>query len=257
MGGPDAVPPAGVGVISTGVVIILGIETATPQVGCAVGGHEGALASLHVARGKRHGEILAPAIEFVCRQAQIDLQEVSAIAVDVGPGLFTGLRVGVVTAKALATALRIPLIGLTSLDLLAYPERRSARLIAAVVDARRGEVFWALYRQVPGGVQRLTDYAVSPPAEVASELMARGSETLAVGDGARRYAGILGEVSSVELGGVGTAYPSASVLVELAQPLGVREEFVHPSSLAPLYLRKADARINWRQRDEVKAGRRR
>ena len=83
MGGPDAVPPAGVGVISTGVVIILGIETATPQVGCALGGQEGALASFHLARGKRHGEILAPAIDFVCRQAQIDLQEVSAIAVDV------------------------------------------------------------------------------------------------------------------------------------------------------------------------------
>jgi tRNA threonylcarbamoyladenosine biosynthesis protein TsaB len=238
-------------------VIILGIETATPQVGCALGGQEGVLASFHAARGRRHGEILAPAIEFACRQAQIDLRDASAVAVDVGPGLFTGLRVGVVTAKVLATALRIPLIGLTSLDLLAYPERRSARLIAAVVDARRGEVFWALYRQVPGGVQRLTEYAVSPPAEVASELMARGTETLAVGDGARRYGSVLGEVSDVELGGVGTVYPSASVLVELAQPLGLREEFVHPSSLAPLYLRKADARINWQERDGVTTGGRR
>ncbi|HSS08967.1 MAG TPA: tRNA (adenosine(37)-N6)-threonylcarbamoyltransferase complex dimerization subunit type 1 TsaB, partial [Acidimicrobiales bacterium] len=168
---------------------------------------------------------------------------------DIGPGLFTGLRVGVATAKALATALRIPLIGLTSLDLLAYPERQSGRLIAAMVDARRGEVFWALYRHVPGGVQRLTDYAVTPPADVASELMARGAETLAVGDGARRYAKVLDEVSHIEVGGVGSMYPSASVLVELAQPLGLREEFVHPSELAPLYLRKADTRINWEQRD--------
>jgi tRNA threonylcarbamoyladenosine biosynthesis protein TsaB len=238
-------------------VIILGIETATPQVGCALGGQEGTLASFHAARGRRHAEILAPAIEFVRRQAQVELDEVSAVAVDVGPGLFTGLRVGVATAKALATALRIPLIGLTSLDLLAYPERRSGRLIAAMVDARRGEVFWALYRQVPGGVQRLTDYAVTAPGEVASELMARGTETLALGDGARRYAQVLGEVSSVEVGGVGSAYPSASVLVELAQPLGLREEFVHPSELAPLYLRKADTRINWQQRDGLATGGRR
>jgi tRNA threonylcarbamoyladenosine biosynthesis protein TsaB len=230
-------------------VIILGIETATLGVGCALGGQEGTLASFHAARGRRHAEILAPAIDFVCRQAQIDLDEVSAVAVDIGPGLFTSLRVGIATAKALATALRIPLIGLTSLDLLAYPERRSGRLIAAMVDARRGEVFWALYRQVPGGIQRLTDYAVTAPAEVACELMARGAETLAVGDGARRYADVLDEVSHIEVGGVGSVYPSASVLVELAQPLGLREEFVHPSELEPLYLRKADARINWEQRD--------
>ena len=90
MGGPCAVAGAGVPAISTGIVIILGIETATPQVGCALGGHEGALASFHVARGKRHGEILAPAIEFVCRQAQIDLHDVSAIAVDVGRNVVDG-----------------------------------------------------------------------------------------------------------------------------------------------------------------------
>jgi tRNA threonylcarbamoyladenosine biosynthesis protein TsaB len=234
-------------------VIILGIDTATTQVGCAVGGYEGVLGSFHAARGRWHAETLAPAIEFVCRRARIRLDEVSAVAVDVGPGLFTGLRVGMATAKAIASALRIPMIGMSSLDLLAYPERRSDRLIASVIDARRDEVFWALYRQVPGGLQRLTDYAVSPPNEVACELMARNTECLAIGDGALRYAGVLSEVDHLELGGTGSAYPSASVLVELAHPLALREEFVQPGELAPLYLRKADVRINWATRQAAGA----
>ena len=135
-------------------MIILGIETATTQVGCAIGGVEGVLASFNANRGRRHAETLAPAIEFVCKQARVELQEISAVAVDIGPGLFTGLRVGIATAKAMAQALRVPMIGLSSLDLLAFPVRYSNRLIVPVIDARRGEVFTAFYRQVPGGVQR-------------------------------------------------------------------------------------------------------
>ena len=110
-------------------MLILGIETATTQVGCAIGGHEGVLASFHSAKGRRHVEILMPAVEFMCRQAQIDLSEISVVAVDVGPGLFSGLRVGVAAAKALAQALRVPAIGVSSLDLLAFPVRYSLSLI--------------------------------------------------------------------------------------------------------------------------------
>ena len=229
-------------------MLILGIETATTQVGCAIGGHEGVLASFHAARGQRHAETLAPAIEFTRRHARIEFEELGAIAVDIGPGLFTGLRVGVATAKALAQSLRVPMIGVSSLDLLAFPVRHTRRLIVAVVDARRGEVFYACYRQVPGGVQRLTEPTVASPADLASELLASGEETLAVGDGALRYAEVLEKVSHVELGSPGTAYPSADALVELAHPRAIREEFVQPWEIEPLYLRKADAEINWERR---------
>jgi tRNA threonylcarbamoyladenosine biosynthesis protein TsaB len=232
-------------------VIVLGIDTATPQVGCALGDHEGTVASFQLARGRRHAETLVPAIDYLCRRSAIDLSAVGAIAVDIGPGLFTGLRVGVATGKALATALRIPMVGLVSLDLLAYPHRRLAsdRLIAAVIDARRGEVFWAWYRAVPGGVHRITDYRVSSPEVLASEILSRKEDTLAVGDGARRYRECLAGVDHVEVGEPGDAFPSAAVLVELAHPLAVREEFVTPGELAPLYLRQADVRINWDERD--------
>jgi tRNA threonylcarbamoyladenosine biosynthesis protein TsaB len=237
-------------------VIVLGIETATQQVGCALGGHEGVLASFHATRGRRHAETLTPAIAFICEQAQVELREVGAVAVDVGPGLFTGLRVGVATAKALAQALRAPMIGLSSLDLLAYPQRGTRRLIAAVVDARRGEVFSAFYRKVPGGVQRVTEPTVARPEEVAADLEARGEDCLLVGDGAVRYAALFADVSRAEAASVGTAYPSAAALVELAQPRALREEFVQPWEVQPLYLRAADADPEWDRRLQHKGGRR-
>lgn len=227
-------------------VIILGIETATQQVGCAIGGVEGVFAEFHATRGRKHAETLVPAIEFCAAQSGIDLHSVSVVAVDIGPGLFTGLRVGVATAKSMAQALRVPMIGLSSLDLLAHQVRHSQRLIAAVVDARRGEVFWALYRHVPGGVQRLEDYRVSSAEELAAELLARREEALLVGDGALRYADVFDEdLGFVELGTVANAYPSAGDLVELAHPRALREDFVQPWEIEPLYLRKADAEINW------------
>jgi tRNA threonylcarbamoyladenosine biosynthesis protein TsaB len=226
-------------------MLILGIETATIQVGCALGGHEGVLACFHAARGRRHVETLAPSIEFMCRQAQVDLSDISAIAVDIGPGLFSGLRVGVSAAKAFAQALRVPTIGISSLDLLAFPVRYTDRLIVPVIDARRGELFYAFYRQVPGGAQRLSPYQVGTPDDLASELLARGEDCLVVGDGALRYPAILTEVSGAEAGGATSAFPSAASLVELAHPQALREEFVQPWELEPLYLRKSDAEINW------------
>lgn len=235
-------------------MLILGIETATQQVGCAIGGHEGVLGSFHVAKGRRHAETLVPGIDFVRRQVRIELREVSAIAVDVGPGLFTGLRVGVATGKAMAQALRVPMIGVPSLDLLAFPVRHTSRVIAAVIDARRDEVFYALYRQVPGGVQRLTDYVVGSPDDLASDLQASGREYLLVGDGAIRYRAQLERAGRVEFAGTAHAYPSAEALVQLAHPRALREEFVQPSELAPMYLRKADAEINWEQRPVAETG---
>lgn len=226
-------------------MIILGIETASVQVGCAIGGHEGVLASFTAAHRRRHAETLAPAIEFISGAAQIPLADVRAVAVDVGPGLFTGLRVGIATAKALAFGLRVPMIGLSSLDLLAYPHRRSNRLVVAALDARRGEVFCALYRQVPGGVQRLGPYRVCSPDLLASELQAGGEETLIVGDGALRYADVFASIQHAELGTVGDQYPSPAALVELAHPRALREEFVPPSDLRALYLRKPDADEAW------------
>jgi tRNA threonylcarbamoyladenosine biosynthesis protein TsaB len=230
-------------------VLILGIESATAQVGCAIGGHEGVLASAHSTRAKRHAEILTPQIDFVRRQARIELNEISVVAIDVGPGLFTGLRVGIASGMAIAHALGVPMIGVVSLDLLAFPVRFTSRLVVAAIDARRGELFHAFYRTVPGGMQRMTDYAVSTPDDLASEILAHSEECLMVGDGALRYHEVFDGLRKVEIADHGFAYPGATALVQLAHAQALREQFVKPWEIQPLYLRKPDVDINWTTRE--------
>lgn len=230
-------------------MLILGIETATNQVSVAIGGHEGVLALFEVCRGRRHAETLAPAIEFVCRQAQIEMSEISVLAVDIGPGLFTGMRVGLASAKAIAQALRLPMIGISSLDLLAFPLRHSGRAVAAVIDARKGEVFWALYRPVPGGVQRIGQPMVGSPDDLVADLMASGHELLCVGDGALRYRDQLATIVRCEVADQFLSNPSAAPLVQLAHAKALREEWVNPWEVQPMYLRPPDAQINWSIRE--------
>ncbi|MGH9301240.1 MAG: tRNA (adenosine(37)-N6)-threonylcarbamoyltransferase complex dimerization subunit type 1 TsaB [Acidimicrobiales bacterium] len=236
-------------------MLILGIDTATAQVGVAIGDHDGCRASFSSATGMRHAEALVPALQFTCAQAGIALSEIKVVAVDTGPGLFTGLRVGVATAKAVAQALHAPMIGLSSLDLLAFSVRHSHREIVPVIDARRGEVFFSRYRHTQGGIQRLAGPNVCRPEELANDLRAGHGEVLAVGDGALRYASILAIDSRIEIGSVFAGHPSAVCLVELAHPRALREEFVTPLQIEPTYLRKPDAEINWQTRDAAPGGR--
>ncbi len=228
-------------------MLILGIETATEQVGVAIGGHEGVIATFEVARGRRHAEILTPAIEFVCRQADIDISEIGCIAVDVGPGLFTGMRVGLATAKALALALRVPVIPITSLDLLAFPCRHTDRVVVPVIDARKAEVFWAMYRQVPGGVQQVSAPTVGPVDDLVADLLARSQDVLCVGDGAQRYRDEIMEGYRCEISA--PVHPSAAALVQLAHAKALREEWVRSDEIEPVYLRAPDAQINWATRE--------
>jgi tRNA threonylcarbamoyladenosine biosynthesis protein TsaB len=232
-------------------MLILGIETATIQAGCAIGGHEGVLAMAQSAKGRRHAETLAPAIQFICQQADITLDEISVVAVDIGPGLFTGLRVGVATAKALAHAIGVPMIGVASLDLLAFPLRFSPKLVVAAIDARRGELYYSFYRQVPGGIQRLGDHRIATPDDLASELSASSEEILLVGDGAHRYQETFANMDKVELADSGLNHPSASSLVHLAHARALREQFERAAEIDPIYLRKPDAEINWAVRERA------
>ena len=224
-------------------MLILGIETATQQVSVALGGHEGVIGLVEIARGRRHAETLVPAIDFLCSQADIGLDEIGLVAVDIGPGLFTGMRVGLATAKALAQALRVPMIGIPSLDLLAFPHRRSDRVVVPVVDARKGEVFYAMYRQVPGGLQQVAPPRAAPVDELVADLLARSQETLCVGDGALRYRNEIREGYHCEF--ADEAHPSAAPLVQLAHARALREEWSNPAEIHPLYLRPPDAEINW------------
>lgn len=230
-------------------MLILGIETATEQVSVAIGGHEGVLGLFEVCRGRRHAETLIPAIQFVCKQADVELSEISVIAVDVGPGLFTGMRVGLATGKALAQALRVPMIGMSSLDLLAFPLRHSVRTVAAVIDARKGELFYAFYRPVPGGLQRVLEPRCGRVDDLIGDVMARGDDVVCVGEGALRYREQIEADVRCDFAEQFLSRPSAAPLVTLAHARALREEWVNTWEIQPLYLRLPDAQINWRTRD--------
>ena len=146
------------------------------------------------------------------------------------------------------------MIGVPSLDLLAFPMRFTNKLIVTVMDARRGEVFSACYRTVPGGVQRVREFHVGTPDELANELMAAGEDLLLVGDGALRYRDSFRGLGKVELADHGFAFPTASSLVQLAHAQALREQFVQPNEIRPLYLRLPDVDIGWTTRDGRTSG---
>lgn len=226
-------------------MLILGIESATTRVGCALGGHEGVIASACSARPRRHAESLAPQIRFVTDSAGVSVRDVSAVAVDVGPGLYTGLRVGIATALAIAHTLRVPVVPIRSLDLVAFSMAHCDRTIVAVLDARRGEVFHATYRPVPGGVQLIAGPGVCAPESLRADLIADPGPVVLVGDGATVYSSSFAGVSGVEIADEGKAHPSPESLVLLAHAQALREEFVPADRVRPVYLRKPDAEARW------------
>lgn len=229
-------------------MIVVGIDTSTAQVSVAIGTEREVLGRIQVA-GRARQEVVTPALRRLLDWTGVDLGHVGGFAVGVGPGLFTGLRVGVETAKTLAQVVKAPIVGLVSLDVLAYAVRFTPRAIVSVIDARRGEVFWARYRQVPGGVMRETPYAVARPEALGAELMAAPEEMLLVGDGAMLYREALEELGAhAEFASAASAHPDAAQLVELAVPRFLREEHDRLFDVVPMYLRKSDAEIAWDQR---------
>lgn len=248
---------------------LLAIESATNLVGAAVLTDAGAAAERSHQGGRQHAELLAPAIEEVCGVSGLTVDDIGVIAVDVGPGLFTGLRVGVSTAKALAQGLGIGVLAASSLDILAagaaaLAGAHGAATLVVVVDGRRGEVFTARYR-FDGAVvdsDQVLDPApacVSPPALVTpdvltqtlTELDAGPAEPLViVGDGAVRYVHLLSAVRGGDLDlAERVSSPSPLTLARLARHrLEAGAEPLSPAEVVPDYRRQADARINWEQR---------
>jgi tRNA threonylcarbamoyl adenosine modification protein YeaZ len=211
-------------------VLLLALDTSTPAVTAAL--HDGTrvVAESTVVDARRHGELLAPRIAAVLAQVGAQPGDLTVVAAGVGPGPFTGLRVGVVTALTLGAALGIPVHGICSLDALAWAtqaERAAeqagvAGRFVVVTDARRREVYWAAYAD---GRTREAPATVDRPADV----MALHGSLPFVGPGA-------------ELCDVAVARPttlSAAALAEVvAHRLAHGGELLEPR---PLYLRRPDA----------------
>lgn len=234
-------------------MLVLGLETSTQRSSVALVDEGGVVASVSLGVPRRHGEFVAPAIRFCLDQAGVQLDGVHGVAVGLGPGLYTGLRVGIATAQSLAAARHLPVVGLSGLDVLAFRERYVRRLICAALDARRGELFWAFYRSAPGGVQRLGEIELGTADRLAAEIEEQAEECLIVGDGGLGAAEQLRAVGA-EVAGPDNAWPDASELAELAVPRFIREETQTAIELQPIYLRQADARIGWQERGRLRGG---
>jgi tRNA threonylcarbamoyladenosine biosynthesis protein TsaB len=230
-------------------VLLLAVDTSTRRVGVALGSQRGVIASIElggtaVDGPPRHAEALAPAIEHLMRTTDLSLRQLSAVAVAIGPGMFTGLRVGVTTAKVIAQALRIPVIPIASLDLVAYPLRHaSGRVVLPTLDARRNELYYARYLPVPGGLQRDSEYELATPEDLLAEIDARGESVVLAGDGALRFREQFERNDLCELAGPSFAAPSLSAMVELGSGRFEREEFASAADVVPMYLRRSDAEI--------------
>jgi tRNA threonylcarbamoyladenosine biosynthesis protein TsaB len=247
-------------------VIVLALESATDLVGAAVLGEVAPGSAVTETGGRRHAEALAPALQQVCRDAGVPLAALDVIAVDVGPGLFTGLRVGVATAKALAQGLGIGVVGIESLNILAaaamcqWPAGSPCQVVA-VVDARRSEVFAARYRfdgTTPSAWDPANDQvspaARSDPQALVDELArAADGPMVLVGNGVARYQALFDQLAPAEpLPGPRLLAPPPETLARLARLRlqgGARAS--DPVDVLPHYLREADATINWEQRVPV------
>lgn len=230
-------------------MLVLGIETSTPHTTVAVGNEQGMIAASLVTGRQANHEVVTPNIMHLLRWSEIPISSLAGVAVGLGPGLFTGMRVGIATAKTLAQVLHVPIAGLASLDVVAFAMRYARRAICAVIDAKRGEVFYAFYRPVPGGITRETEFQVGSPAALTAELEARPEDTLLVGNGALVYRRELEAAGShVEFASPAYAFPAATALVELAIPRFQREEFDRVYDVNPYYVRKSDAEIAWDKR---------
>jgi tRNA threonylcarbamoyladenosine biosynthesis protein TsaB len=233
-------------------MLVLGVESSTARSSVALVDQSGVVASASLGVSRRHGEFLAPAIRFCLEHAGLDVDDIHGIAVGVGPGLFTGLRVGIATVQTFAAARNLPVVGLPSLDVLAFAVRHTRRLLCAAIDARRGELYWAFYRPLPGGVQRVGELKLGRAARLAAEIESLGEPCLLVGDATLVYGTELSR--GAELAGPDVASPEATNLAVLAHPRFIREETERPEQLRPIYLRQPDASIGWQTRGHLHGG---
>ncbi|WP_254813208.1 tRNA (adenosine(37)-N6)-threonylcarbamoyltransferase complex dimerization subunit type 1 TsaB [Streptomyces cavourensis] len=206
------------------------MDTATPAVTVALHDGTSVIASFGQVDARRHGELLLPAVDRVLAGAGVKLDAVTDVVVGVGPGPYTGLRVGLVTAATFGSALAVPVHGICTLDGLAYAAGREGGVegpFAVATDARRKEVYWARYED---SRTRTGEPAVDRPADIARAL----AGLPVVGAGAALYPEAFPDARGPE-------HVAAGALAALAaERLAAGQELLEPQ---PLYLRRPDAQV--------------
>ncbi len=218
--------------------LTLAVTSSTGVMGVALGRTAADAIEVEVPTDRRHAEEMSPRLQEVLDRGNTTLQDIERLAIDVGPGRFTGLRVGLATVRALAFALDVPVVGMSSLAVLAAGvaldnAERSAGPITAVIDARRAEVFQQTF--VDG--EPITEPQVGTPEDLA-----RTAQGLVVGDGVDRYSEHYQAVGGLVI--AADRNPRAAAMLALAGPA----TGIPGTEIQPLYLRDPDAKPNIKTR---------
>ncbi len=222
---------------------ILAIETATPASSVAIGVDGDLAASAVNVNRQGHVGFLIPAIDFCFGQTGWEPRDIDIVAVDIGPGPYTGLRVGIATAQAFAAAIGAPLVTVSSLTVIAVRAATGRRRIWPIIDMRRGQFAVAPFRPLPGGVAPDGTPEVIKPDDFRALLEAEGSDSLVVGDWESMPESTWTGLHRVRKGL--PRYPSAVTTLEIAAMDAARGKTADVGDVRPLYMREADVQINW------------
>lgn len=197
-----------------------------------------------------HTSRLMPAIDRILKDASLTIKDLDGIAVSLGPGSFTGLRIGIATAKGLAQGLNIPVVGIPTLDGLAFNLSHCKDLVCPILDARKGEVYCALYKNG----KRLTKYIACEPNRLLEDLRSwildPRSQIVFLGDGIEVY----GDLIKKRLGKKAVfapksrRLPNASSIAELGLKKLRRGKKSELLTLKPIYIRPSEAELKWKEK---------
>ncbi len=223
--------------------IILSLENSGMCGSIALSASNVCIAEYSLTTTKTHSKRLLSSIEFILHEATLDWPEIDAIAVSLGPGSFTGLRIGLATAKGIAMATGKKLIGISSLDALAFQLQHSAKLICPAIDARKKQVYAAIYRHSGPNLQRLTPPMAIEPLELAAQIQ---ESVIFIGDGGVLYKEILQDTlgEMVTFADPSTYFPRAAAIGSLALIKWHNKDFLDPAIAVPTYVRPSDAEIS-------------
>jgi tRNA threonylcarbamoyladenosine biosynthesis protein TsaB len=191
--------------------------------------------------GLNHSEVLLPAIDQACLQTRIKITEIDLFACTLGPGSFTGLRIGVSTLKGLMLATGKPACGVSTLAAIALNLGATSKLICSMIDAGRGQVYIAYFRYNDKNIlQQISEEKAANPKEIINNI---DKNTLYVGDGAIKYAEIIKSIKTpeVRIASDWQHYIRASAVGILGRKKFAENDLLDASTLVPFYLRSADA----------------
>lgn len=220
-------------------MLTLAFDTASKTASVAILRDQDILYDMIIDKGLHHSEVLLPAIDEACHLSRIKLPEIDLFACTLGPGSFTGLRIGVSTLKGLMMATGKPAAGISSLAALALNVKEKGKIIGAMMDAGRGQVYLAYYQYDKDGI--LNQLEAARALDPQSISYACEEEVIYVGDGAMKYADVIRSPSNREIAPAQQQFICASAAGRLAIEKYRRNDLLDLVGCVPVYLRSADA----------------